>query len=103
MKKTLLSLVALGSLSLQPALAQEAEELLQGKACSACHSMTSKMVGPAIHDVAEKYEGRDGAAETLADSIKNGSKGKWGQVPMPANNVSEEEAKALAEWVLEQG
>ncbi|MEK9817308.1 MAG: cytochrome C biogenesis protein CcsA, partial [Limnobacter sp.] len=36
----------------------------------------------------------------LAGKIKNGTKGVWGPVPMPAQNVTEEEAKKLAAWVL---
>lgn len=103
MKKMFLSLIALSSLSLQPAFAQDAEKLFQGNTCVACHSMSTKMVGPAINEIAAKYADQDGAADKLADSIKNGSQGNWGQMPMPANNVTEEEAKALAEWVLEQG
>ncbi|WP_347330356.1 c-type cytochrome [Marinimicrobium locisalis] len=103
MKKVLLSLCALGSVFVQPALAQDAEKLFQGKACAACHSMDTKMVGPAIKEIAAKYAGEDDASGILANSIKNGSKGKWGQMPMPANNVTEEEAKALAEWILEKG
>lgn len=103
MKKMFLSMFALGCLSFQPAFAQDAEKLYQGKSCVACHSMSTKMVGPAINEIAAKYAGQDGAAEMLAESIKTGSQGKWGQMPMPANNVTEEEAKALAEWVLKQG
>jgi cytochrome c len=29
-----------------------------------------------------------------------GGAGVWGAIPMPANNVTDAEAKALAEWVL---
>ena len=31
-----------------------------------------------------------------------GGKGVWGQIPMPPNNVTPEEAKKLATWVLTQ-
>ena len=36
----------------------------------------------------------------LAAKIKAGGKGTWGQIPMPPNNVTEDEAKKLAAWVL---
>ena len=49
---------------------------------------------------AAKYAGTEGAAELLAGRIKNGTVGAWGQMPMPANPVTDEEAKILAEWVL---
>lgn len=103
MKKTTLLLLALSSLPLQSALAQDAEQLFKSKPCAACHSMDMKMVGPSIKAVAEKYAGQEGAVEAIADSIKNGSKDKWGPMAMPPNAVTEEEAKALAEWVLKQG
>ena len=41
-----------------------------------------------------------GAEAALAAKIKGGSKGEWGQVPMPANNVTDAEAATLAKWVL---
>ncbi len=38
----------------------------------------------------------------LAAKIKAGGKGTWGEVPMPPNNVTPEEATKLATWVLAQ-
>lgn len=103
MKKLLFSLFAMSGLALQPAMAQDAESLFQTKTCVACHAADVQMVGPSLDAIAEKYAGEDDAVSTLVDSIKNGSNGKWGQVPMPPNNVTDEEATALAEWVLQQG
>ena len=40
--------------------------------------------------------------ETVAGHIKNGISGLWGPIPMPANQVTDEEARILAEWVLSQ-
>ena len=36
----------------------------------------------------------------LAEKIQKGGVGVWGQVPMPANQVTPDEAKQLAAWVL---
>ena len=74
--------------------------MAKAKNCIARHTVAKKTVGPAFKDVAAKYAGDGGAATKLADSIKNGSKGSWGPVPMPPNQVSEDEAQKLAEWVL---
>ncbi len=102
MKKLLIPVVALGATFLvQPAMA-DGEELFNTKGCVACHSVDNKIVGPAFKDVAEKYADEEDAAETVASHIKNGSSGAWGPVPMPPNNVTEEEAATLAEWVLSQ-
>ena len=39
----------------------------------------------------------------LAKKIREGGSGIWGVVPMPANpDVTNEEAKRLAQWVLQQ-
>jgi cytochrome c len=59
-----------------------------------------KVVGPAYKEVAAKYAGDKTAAAKLADKIQKGGVGVWGQVPMPANQVTPEEAKTLAAWVL---
>lgn len=103
MKKLLVPLLTLSAtLALTPAFAQDAETLFKNKACVACHAIDNKLVGPAYTEVAAKYAGQDDAIETLADHIKNGSQGTWGPIPMPPNAVTEEEAKVLAEWVMEQ-
>lgn len=79
------------------AYAQDGLALANSKACMACHNVDNKIIGPAFKEVAAKYAGD---AATIAASIKNGSTGKWGPVPMPANAVSEEEANTLANWIL---
>ncbi|MBV4474877.1 c-type cytochrome [Pseudomonas botevensis] len=101
MKNTLFSLFALGTaLSVQPAMAQDGLELFKSKPCAACHAIDAKLVGPALKEVAAKNAGVAGAADTLAGHIKNGTQGNWGPIPMPANPVTDDEAKTLATWVL---
>ncbi|HDZ58412.1 MAG TPA: c-type cytochrome [Pseudomonas xinjiangensis] len=101
MKHYLLSVLAFGALlSTQATVAQDAEELFKSKPCGACHSLDTKLVGPALKDVAAKYENTEENVAMLADHIKNGVVGNWGQIPMPANQVTEEEAKTLAQWIL---
>ncbi|SDU92499.1 c-type cytochrome [Pseudomonas mucidolens] len=101
MTNILLALVALGAtLSLPTAMAQDGEALFKSKPCAACHTVDSKMVGPALKDVAAKNAGVKDAAKTLATHIKDGTQGNWGPIPMPANQVTDEEALTLANWVL---
>ena len=98
MKKALPFIAALG-LAAAPAFAQL--ELAQKNACTACHAIDKKLVGPAYKDVAAKYAGQAGAVDKLAAKIQKGGSGVWGPVPMPANTqVNEAEAKQLAAWVL---
>jgi cytochrome c len=96
--KALPLLLALG-LAL-PAMADQ--KLAEKKNCLTCHSVKEKVVGPAFKDVAAKYAGQSGASKMLAEKIQKGSKGVWGEVPMPANDVTADEAKTLADWVLSQ-
>lgn len=77
------------------------EALFKKSNCMACHAVDQKRVGPALKDVAAKYSGDSGAAERLAKKIKAGGSGVWGQMPMPPQTqVSDADAKALAEYVL---
>ena len=77
------------------------EALARKNDCLGCHAVAVKLVGPAFKDVAAKYEGQSDAAERLAESIRNGSVGKWGDLPMPAHpKLSAADSKKLAEWVL---
>ena len=82
--------------------AQADEALAKAKNCMACHAVDKKLVGPAYKDVAAKYKGDAKAPAMLAEKIKAGGKGVWGQIPMPPNNVTPEEAAKLAAWVLAQ-
>ena len=75
-------------------------ELATKKNCLACHATDKKIVGPSYKDVAAKYAGQKDAAAKLAEKIQKGGVGAWGQIPMPANPVTPEEAKQLAAWVL---
>jgi len=99
MKSAHLSLLALGGLFLL-GNAQADEALAKAKNCMSCHQVAVKVLGPAYKDVAAKYKGDAGAVDKLAAKIKAGGKGVWGEVPMPPNNVTADEAKKLATWVL---
>ena len=87
------------ALGAAPALANE--ELAKKNACTACHGIDKKIVGPAYKDVAAKYRGDKKAEAMLIDKVKKGGVGVWGQVPMPPNTqVKDEDVKTLVKWVL---
>jgi len=100
MKKTSAILLATGLAVLAaPALANE--ELAKKNACTACHAIDKKLVGPAYKDVAKKYAGDATAEAKLVEKVKKGGVGVWGQVPMPPNaSVKDEDIKTLVKWVL---
>jgi cytochrome c len=89
---------AVGIVVAAPAMAQA--DLAQKKNCLACHAVDQKLIGPAYKDVAAKYKGQKDAPAKLAEKIQKGGAGVWGQIPMPPNPVTPEEAKSLAAWVL---
>jgi len=93
--------------SAQAAAAQASADpvtrLLNGNACLGCHTPDKPLVGPSFRDVAAKYRGDQAAATRLAQKLKAGGQGVWGQVPMPPNpGLSDADAKLLVDWVLAQ-
>lgn len=100
MKKVLIGAVAASAFFLV-GVAQADADLAKNSGCLNCHNVDTKLVGPSLKDIGAKYAGQDGAAEMLAEKILKGSNGVWGPIPMPPNaNVSPENAKVLADFIL---
>ncbi len=74
----------------------EATALLQKNSCTACHAQSSKLVGPSFAEIAKKYAGK---ADYLADKIRKGSTGAWGEIPMPPQTAPDADVNALAAWL----
>jgi cytochrome c len=103
MKRFLLVLAAILASSSSMAYADAGLDLAKAKNCMACHSVASKVVGPAYKDVAAKYAGQKDAEAKLVAKVMKGGSGVWGAIPMPANTqVNEAEAHTLVKWVLSQ-
>lgn len=80
---------------------QSPPDTFETKYCSGCHAVDKKMVGPALKDVAVKYENKVDAVDYLTQKLIKGGVGVWGKVAMPANEaLSEVDAKILAVWIL---
>ena len=99
--KPLFALAALAITTLSSPVFANAE-LAQKKNCMACHAVDKKLVGPAYKDIAAKYAGQKDAVAKLSEKVIKGGVGAWGQIPMPANSVTPDEAKTLVTWVLAQ-
>ncbi len=81
----------------------DVQALLVSNTCLACHAIANKLVGPSFQDVAARYRGDDDVSSRLAESIRAGGTGKWGQAAMPPMSaLSATQAQALAEFVLAQ-
>lgn len=75
-------------------------DLLQKNTCTACHAADRKLVGPSWNDVAKKHAGK---REYLAGKIRAGGSGVWGNIPMPPQSISAEEAGRIADWLAAGG
>lgn len=82
--------------------AQASDELAKKHLCATCHVVKgAKTIGPTYADVAKKYAGQKDAEAKLAEKVKKGGQGVWGQVPMPPNAaVPDADIRALVKWVL---
>jgi cytochrome c len=103
--KTTWMLLAAGAFAASSAHAaldnKAAEELMKKDGCAACHAVDKKIVGPAYQEVAAKYKADPKAAAMLADKVKKGGVGTWGQIAMPPNaQVSDADIKNLVDWIL---
>lgn len=92
--------------SLNEAMAEKGEKIFQTK-CSACHKMTDRYVGPALGDILDKrtpayvmnmilnsdqmVKEHPEAKKMLAEFM----------TPMPNQNLSKEEARAVVEYLRE--
>lgn len=79
-------------------------EILARSDCRGCHSETSRLVGPAFREVADRYRARPEAAQPLARKIVAGGSGVWGTTAMPPHPaLTPAEANSLVEYVLSLG
>ena len=78
-----------------------AESLAQASGCLACHTVDKKLVGPSYKEIADRYRKDKAAEASLAQKVKAGGKGVWGDIPMPPNaHVKDADIKSMVQWVL---
>lgn len=93
------ALIAAGVMVSAPAMANL--DLAKKSNCMSCHTVDKKLVGPSYKDVAAKYAGKADAQKMLAEKVKKGGKGNWGEVPMPPNAaVKDADIETLVKWIL---
>jgi cytochrome c len=77
------------------------KQLIDKSDCLGCHNETTKVIGPAYVEVAEKYPMSELNVDELADKIIRGGAGVWGDVPMtPHPDLSKEDAKEMVNYIL---
>jgi cytochrome c551/c552 len=92
----------------------DTKSLAMEKQCLYCHTLSTDKrsaiqvnKAPDFKSIAERYKGQANVKASLALKIKNGGIDHWGSTPMPLPeghraDVSDDEAKELASWILEQ-
>lgn len=84
-----------------PVLASQ--EIAQKGGCVACHAVDKKLVGPSFKDIAAKYKGQADAPTKLAEKVRKGGSGVFGQIPMPPNDaakINDADLKTVVAWIL---
>jgi cytochrome c len=77
------------------------EALMAKSDCKTCHKVDSKLIGPAFHDIAKKYDASEVNIEMLSKKVISGGKGNWGDIAMTAHpSLSEDDAKEIVKYVL---
>jgi cytochrome c len=75
--------------------------LIAARDCKTCHTINQKNIGPSYQMIADKYGNNDAMADELSLKIIKGGSGRWGQVVMPPHNdVSTEDARDMARYIL---
>lgn len=77
------------------ASAQDGAALVQSKGCLNCHALDQAKMGPSFKSLAQKYADNATAETTLIAKLKNGT--GHGKV-----NASDDEIKAMVDYVLQQ-
>ena len=97
----LLLLLAAGAGMVLGTAARADEALAKKHNCLACHQLDKKVIGPAYQEIAKKYKGQADAQAKLAEKVKKGGVGVWGQIPMPPNAaLPDADVKTLVAWIL---
>ena len=93
------------------ALAIDMPLLAKKSACTVCHAVEAKGVGPAWMDVSRMYKGKTTyiyrgeeypLLEGLIMKVSKGGAGNWGTMPMPGSIsvVSESEIREMVQFIL---
>jgi cytochrome c len=76
-------------------------QLLSTLDCKACHSLDLASVGPSYTAVADRYSGKAGVTDKLAEKIIKGGSGNWGQRTMSSHpDLAEEDAREIVRYIL---
>lgn len=77
------------------------ETYINKAGCKACHALVNESVGPDYTTVSEKYKGDSNAKTYLANKIKNGGGGVWGERIMPGHtHLEDQQISKMVDFIL---
>ena len=85
---------------------ERGEAVIAGSDCLGCHAEHHRIAGPAWSQISGKFRGKiqEEVVAVLANSVRQGAVGTWGQIPMPAHpSLSEQEAREAVIYILSVG
>lgn len=92
--------MALAHAQMKPADITAAQSAFSTNGCANCHDASTRLVGPALKEIAARYKGKKVSAE-VAKRIIEGSEGRWGDMAHPSNAALDPaDAALLARWIL---
>lgn len=69
--------------------------------CFTCHKAKNKLIGPSFEEIANRYSPTLENKAYLTQKIKQGSRGVWSDVIMPAQpELEEEDISQILDWIL---
>lgn len=93
-----------GPPSVEPDVRPDVDEVwtkMETMGCPSCHAAEARTVGPALMDIAERYDADPDTVDRLATKVRLGGGGVWGDAVMPANESLERgEAEQLVMYIL---
>ncbi len=76
--------------------------LIAANHCRTCHNIEKYTVGPSYRAVAQRYEDSESNVKMLANKVKNGGSGVWGQSAMtPHPEISDNELDVMIRYILD--
>ncbi|WP_128544583.1 PQQ-dependent sugar dehydrogenase [Larkinella soli] len=79
----------------------QGEKLFKGSDCKACHAVETASIGPSLKAISNRYKGKTGAVDQLAQKVIKGGSGVWGTYQMSAHpDLPVQEAQEMVRYIL---
>jgi cytochrome c len=76
------------------------EALLKSSGCGECHARQTNLAAPALLTISAKYQGNPNAVSIITTTVRNGKHGREVLTMPPHSNVSDADAKTIADYIL---